>query len=562
MRKILFLVIIINCNCFSQEAKIKIHIPDSIESKSYFEIYELFYENLKTHPQKAQEFANMFLVKGKFENRRKYIAQGYYLMSHFYKEDRAYLKYSDSILQFCKNSENNALKVRGYLLAGDYYLKKGRYLDAFDNYKKADTSITSKSHSRTLYRYNRSIGRLRSRIGKHENAIKIFRESYDYAVTEGLDDQFEDMLFLAQEFNHLKMLDSVVKYNNLGIKRTINTNNTDWYNVFVLNSGVMHYHSQSYKKAIDSISKALPYFKNRNRAQELINSYLYLGKSYNRINIKDQMVHYLVKMDSVSQINEDIIPDCIEGYELLRTYFKERNNVEKELLYKQRQIYVDSIYNINSENILQKIISPYNTLVMISKKENKLANNRNDTFDERMSIILMVIILIVFSAIMIYLNIDRIRYRKSFRAIVSYTNKEFEVEKNLEKKNKNQLNDLNISEEVIERILNGIKDFENSKRYLDKKYSLQVLSKELNTNSTYLSKIINIYKQKSFSGYLHDLRIGYAIERLKDDKKFRLYSIKGISEEIGFKSSESFAKAFHKKTGIYPSSFIKKLKNI
>ena len=86
-----------------------------------------------------------------------------------------------------------------------------------------------------------------------------------------------------------------------------------------------------------------------------------------------------------------------------------------------------------------------------------------------------------------------------------------------------------------------------------------MLAKELNTNSTYLSKIINVYKEKNFSNYLHDLRIGYAIERLRDDEKFRLYSIKGISEEMGFKTSESFAKAFHKKTGIYPSAFIKTL---
>ena len=32
-----------------------------------------------------------------------------------------------------------------------------------------------------------------------------------------------------------------------------------------------------------------------------------------------------------------------------------------------------------------------------------------------------------------------------------------------------------------------------------------------------------------------------------------------IAQEVGFNNSESFSKAFYKKTGIYPSYFIKQL---
>ena len=85
------------------------------------------------------------------------------------------------------------------------------------------------------------------------------------------------------------------------------------------------------------------------------------------------------------------------------------------------------------------------------------------------------------------------------------------------------------------------------------------LSKSLSTNSNYLSKIINFYKGKNFSSYISDLRIDYCVEKLKTDEIFIKYSIKAIAFDIGFNNTESFSKAFYKKTGIYPSFFIKEL---
>ncbi|TEB41336.1 AraC family transcriptional regulator, partial [Flavobacterium circumlabens] len=76
---------------------------------------------------------------------------------------------------------------------------------------------------------------------------------------------------------------------------------------------------------------------------------------------------------------------------------------------------------------------------------------------------------------------------------------------------------------------------------------------------SYLSKIINFYKGKNFSQYINDMRIIYAITKIKSDKKFRMYTIKAISEEVGFSNSESFAKAFYNNTGLQPSYFIKKI---
>ncbi|WP_109097198.1 helix-turn-helix domain-containing protein [Aquimarina sp. AU58] len=72
-------------------------------------------------------------------------------------------------------------------------------------------------------------------------------------------------------------------------------------------------------------------------------------------------------------------------------------------------------------------------------------------------------------------------------------------------------------------------------------------------------KVIYCHKQKTLSQYINDLRIDFVVEKFRSDSKFRKYTIKAIAQEVGFNTAEAFSKTFYKKTGIYPSYFIKKL---
>ena len=104
-----------------------------------------------------------------------------------------------------------------------------------------------------------------------------------------------------------------------------------------------------------------------------------------------------------------------------------------------------------------------------------------------------------------------------------------------------------------------IESFESKNKFLLKKYTLNSLAKDLNTNSTYLSKVINVAKGTNFAHYLNNLKINFAIDKLSKDERFRSYTIKAIAEDSGFNTAQSFTNAFLKKTGIYPSYFIKRI---
>ena len=119
-----------------------------------------------------------------------------------------------------------------------------------------------------------------------------------------------------------------------------------------------------------------------------------------------------------------------------------------------------------------------------------------------------------------------------------------------------------VSPEVTTQILDGLKKLEEKEYFLNQDCNSYNVAKKINTNTSYLSKVINSHYSKNFNTYINDLRINYAIVRLKNDVFFRAFSIQAIAEEVGYKSADSFTKYFKKDTGLNPSFYIKNIKNV
>lgn len=142
-----------------------------------------------------------------------------------------------------------------------------------------------------------------------------------------------------------------------------------------------------------------------------------------------------------------------------------------------------------------------------------------------------------------YIEITRSNLLGSF----SITDKKSEPRKNV------------ILKETEEQILNKLKRFESSKRFINKDISLAVLAGQLDSNTKYLSEIINTHYNVNFNTYINKLRINYIIEKLKTDPNFINYKISYLAENCGFSSHSSFATVFKSITGISPVRFIELL---
>lgn len=95
----------------------------------------------------------------------------------------------------------------------------------------------------------------------------------------------------------------------------------------------------------------------------------------------------------------------------------------------------------------------------------------------------------------------------------------------------------------------------SEKLYLDSSIKLSSLAGRLNTNTSYLSKVINEQSKENFCNYLNQLRIREA-QTLLSNPENQYLSIEGIAQTVGFNSKSAFNSAFKKYTSKTPSEYL------
>lgn len=120
-------------------------------------------------------------------------------------------------------------------------------------------------------------------------------------------------------------------------------------------------------------------------------------------------------------------------------------------------------------------------------------------------------------------------------------------------------NDSLMTSETETKLLELLEEFEKGNLYNNKGMSLSFLAGELNTNTKYLSYVINQHKSSDFKTYINRLRINYIVDKLINDEKYRQYKISILADECGFSSHSKFAAVFKAVTDFSPSAYIKHL---
>lgn len=110
-----------------------------------------------------------------------------------------------------------------------------------------------------------------------------------------------------------------------------------------------------------------------------------------------------------------------------------------------------------------------------------------------------------------------------------------------------------LADELYDKIL---KIVVAQKKYKDPDYSAKKLAKELQTNTRYLSAVINSRFGMNYCCLVNECRIKDALNLLKD-KRYADKNIEEISDMVGFANRQSFYAAFYKNVGITPKSYRK-----
>lgn len=117
-----------------------------------------------------------------------------------------------------------------------------------------------------------------------------------------------------------------------------------------------------------------------------------------------------------------------------------------------------------------------------------------------------------------------------------------------------------ITDKTIKILLRRLEKFEQSKFFLKKDMSSPSLANYLNTNTKYLTEIIKLRSNTTYTSYINGLRIDYVTRKLVESPVYREYKIEYLAEECGYASRQVFINSFKKETGVTPSYFIENLK--
>lgn len=105
------------------------------------------------------------------------------------------------------------------------------------------------------------------------------------------------------------------------------------------------------------------------------------------------------------------------------------------------------------------------------------------------------------------------------------------------------------------RLYDRIKDImEEEQLYLDPDLTLRKLSGHLDTNTKYLSQVINHHGGCNFLTFINSYRIE-EIKKYLDAGDFYKHTFFGIAQRCGFKNKSTFYKVFRDTTGMTPKAY-------
>lgn len=109
------------------------------------------------------------------------------------------------------------------------------------------------------------------------------------------------------------------------------------------------------------------------------------------------------------------------------------------------------------------------------------------------------------------------------------------------------------------RLFERIKEVvSNEKIYLDPNLTLRKLSIRLDTNTKYLSQVINHHGGTNFLSFINGYRTDEVRRRLRAGD-FQQHTFFGIAQRCGFKNKSTFYKVFRDNTGMTPKQYTEQL---
>jgi AraC-like DNA-binding protein len=540
-------------------------IPDSLQKMSFEELERKYMNNISVK-QKSYYYGNTYYKKSKKQTNKIILANGMYMMAYLSTSPKrkVAIQYADSIISLTKNLNDYNYPAKGYIAKGHFLIKNTNFKEALINTFIAEKhSVDAGNYEQTLV-IKQQIGIIKIEFGELNGALPLFKENYNYFKNKNIISR--EYIFsgwvLSDIYIKLKQPDVALEYIDELLSK-IKSDNL-YYRYLIMYKGMCHHLKGEYVKSNSFLDKCIILlipFAHEDKLNLAI-AYYYRGENIlkNERNT-EKAKRYFQKADSLTVVSKIYVNSIRDNYIRLIEITKKQNNNSEQLTYLNRLIEIDDHIKKDNDFVSKSINNNYDTPHLLAQKEVVISRMNKEKY------ITIIVVCICFIGLGFYFlknTREKHQLEERFNILMQKTQNVpdvplitetiLEVNTEIIKTKSNEL-----SKENEEKILKKLDVFVKTKGYLKPNIVQTEFARQLKTNTTYLSIVVNKYMGKNFNQYINDLRIDYTVEKLKTDTNFRKYSIEAIAQEVGFGNTQSFSKAFSNKTGLQPSYFIKKL---
>ncbi|MBT2160504.1 helix-turn-helix domain-containing protein [Zobellia barbeyronii] len=495
--------------------------------------------------------------------------------------------------------DNYTLNIYYYLAKA--YVEQNRVENALDIYNNLSIKMDKAD---LFYMYNLmqiDFALLHKDFNNYNKAISIYKNlnSGNSAMFKDDTEQHYDLLLnLAELYNSIGYVDSsnvyLDKFKNLYTENP-DIKNYNWNKV----KGNIAFDNQEYKTAIEYYNRYITLLKEIIDYNDL-EVVLKKGQSFFNLKELDSAIFYSEIIDTSNFEDKLSKKNLANFYKLKSDILKLKNNSDESDLYFNRYLKAKEGFNALRFKTQEGLND-------IKTKEILAEGERNENvYKEYIAYISSILGFLLAAGLMLYI-FNYQKNKKKFAQLMS-TVRTYEEKKSIEPENKKvsiveelplnikkehikneeakkqlvevveeneaeqielQSNKVRstidedstspIKDEKIHELLDKLDKLKDSGYFLRQDSSLYNTAKKLKTNTSYLSSVINNTMDTNFNRFVNDIRMDYIILELKNNKRMRSYSVKGIAEEIGYKSADSFSKYFKESTGLTPSAYVRNL---